>query len=137
MHRADVQIKQAVPLPRYPKASPPHAKERNRTILDVLHAVNELGEAFALLKLHEHSLTNPCNCCPELMVRIAGFEAIAIDRNRGTAAGYIAKYISKTSTGMVWRRISTAVTVRPLPNGSTPGRGPGGYASSSRSVDRR
>ena len=55
-------------------------KERNRAVLAELEAVNELGETFSLQELQEHSLANPRNRRAELMVRIAGFEAIATVR---------------------------------------------------------
>ena len=61
-------------------------KERNHDILAEFEAVNELGESFSLEELQEHSLANPRNRRAELMVRIAGFEAIAMAR--GDVGGF-------------------------------------------------
>lgn len=52
-------------------------KRRNRRVLESLIAVNEQGDAFTLQQLADVSVSNPKIRRGELMVRIAGFEAIA------------------------------------------------------------
>ena len=52
-------------------------KRRNRRVLESLIAVNELGDTFTLQQLADVSVSNPKIRRGELMVRIAGFEAIA------------------------------------------------------------
>ena len=52
-------------------------KRRNRRVLESLLAVNELGDTFTLQQLADVSVSNPKIRRGELMVRIAGFEAIA------------------------------------------------------------
>ena len=50
---------------------------RNARALEGMLAVNEVGEEFELSRLVEHSLANPKNRRSELMVRIAGFDAVS------------------------------------------------------------
>lgn len=52
-------------------------KRRNQLTLQDMIAVNEHGDEFSLETLVEKSLANPKNRRAEVMVRIAGFEAIA------------------------------------------------------------
>jgi hypothetical protein len=52
-------------------------KHRTVQLLESLRAVNELGDEFTLQELAELSVSNPKIRRGELMVRIAGFEAIA------------------------------------------------------------
>ena len=52
-------------------------KRRNRRVLESLIATNELGNTFTLQQLADVSVSNPKIRRGELMVRIAGFEAIA------------------------------------------------------------
>ncbi|QND86531.1 Phage replication protein A [Chromobacterium vaccinii] len=53
-------------------------KRRNRGLLEALTAINELGQEYTLQQLAELSVSNPTIRRAELMVRIAGFEHIAV-----------------------------------------------------------
>jgi hypothetical protein len=53
-------------------------RRRNRALLDALIAINEMGDEFALSELADKSMANPVIRRAELMVRIAGFEYIAV-----------------------------------------------------------
>ncbi|OHX10220.1 hypothetical protein BI347_20670 [Chromobacterium sphagni] len=53
-------------------------KRRNRGLLEALTAINELGQEYTLAQLAELSTSNPIIRRAELMVRIAGFEYIAV-----------------------------------------------------------
>lgn len=52
-------------------------RRRNQNTLKGMMVVNELGDEFNLEEIVEKSLSNPKNRRSELMVRIAGFDAIA------------------------------------------------------------
>ncbi|MES9934748.1 MAG: replication endonuclease [Candidatus Sedimenticola sp. PURPLELP] len=52
-------------------------KTRNRKMLEEVFAVNEEGQEFTLAELSDLSVSNPAIRRGELMVRIAGFEAVA------------------------------------------------------------
>ncbi|NOX09277.1 MAG: replication endonuclease [Gammaproteobacteria bacterium] len=52
-------------------------KQRNRSLLDELMAVNELGQEYTLSQLADLSVSNPKLRRSELMARISGFEIIA------------------------------------------------------------
>lgn len=54
-------------------------KARNAAIMQMVTLMNELGQTFQLSELVEKSNANPAIRRAELMVRIAGFEAIARD----------------------------------------------------------
>lgn len=54
-------------------------KARNRALLATLKAVNELGQEFGMDEIAEKGMANGENRRAELMTRIAGFEAIAIE----------------------------------------------------------
>jgi hypothetical protein len=53
-------------------------RRRNRALLDALKAINELGQEFTLSELADKGMANPEIRRAELMVRIAGFEYIAV-----------------------------------------------------------
>ncbi|MEJ8675544.1 replication endonuclease [Chromobacterium amazonense] len=53
-------------------------KRRNRGLLEALAAINELGQEYTLQQLADLSTSNPIIRRAELMVRIAGFEHIAV-----------------------------------------------------------
>ncbi|MGC0154010.1 replication endonuclease [Chromobacterium vaccinii] len=53
-------------------------KRRNRGLLEAMAAINELGQEYTLQQLAELSVSNPTIRRAELMVRIAGFEHIAV-----------------------------------------------------------
>ncbi|WP_065203015.1 replication endonuclease [Chromobacterium subtsugae] len=53
-------------------------KRRNRGLLEAMAAINELGQEYTLQQLSELSVSNPTIRRAELMVRIAGFEHIAV-----------------------------------------------------------
>ncbi|VEB41375.1 Bacteriophage replication gene A protein (GPA) [Chromobacterium violaceum] len=53
-------------------------KRRNRGLLEALAAINELGQEYTLQELADLSTSNPVIRRAELMVRIAGFEHIAV-----------------------------------------------------------
>ena len=54
-------------------------KRRIRRLLEILVAINELGEEIALDEIADHSLANPAIRRAELMVRIRGFDQVSIE----------------------------------------------------------
>lgn len=61
-------------------------KSRNRKLLEELEAINEQGQAFTLQELADLGVSNPKLRRAELMVRCAGFEAVA--KGRGDVAEF-------------------------------------------------
>lgn len=55
-------------------------KLRDRALLEILEATNELDERFTLSELHDLSVANPALRRAELMTRIAGFEILSKKR---------------------------------------------------------
>ncbi|WP_374557963.1 replication endonuclease [Aquitalea pelogenes] len=66
-------------------------KRRNRALLEALTAINELGESFTLADVADMGMANPAIRRAELMVRIAGFEHIAV------GLGYAGEFITLTA----------------------------------------
>lgn len=64
-----------------------------RRLLESLEAVNEMGEAFSLAHLQDHSVANPRNRRHELMTRLAGFQQVADEY------GHIGEFITITCPG--------------------------------------
>lgn len=54
-------------------------KQANRAYLESMEAVNQYEQKFTLAQLAEKSISNPINCKAELMVRIKGCQAFAVD----------------------------------------------------------
>lgn len=54
-------------------------QKRNKAMLELMIAVNDLGQEFTLQELSDVSVSNPAIRRAELMTRIAGFESMAID----------------------------------------------------------
>jgi hypothetical protein len=61
-------------------------RQRNRDLLEAIHAVNEFGQEYTLQELSDLSTANPKLRRAELMTRCAGFEMIA--REQGDAAEF-------------------------------------------------
>lgn len=89
-------------------------KQRNRALLEVLEAVNELGETFTLQELAERSPANPRVRRSELMVRIAGFEQLA-DR-----LGHIGEFYTLTCPSRMHSCRSVDGERNPRYDGTTP-----------------
>lgn len=53
--------------------------KRNKAMLELMIAVNEMGQEYTLQELSDVSVSNPAIRRAELMTRIAGFESMAID----------------------------------------------------------
>lgn len=54
-------------------------QKRNKAMLELMIAVNDLGQEFTLQELSDVSVSNPAIRRAELMTRIAGFESMAMD----------------------------------------------------------
>ncbi len=90
---------------------------RNTELLDVMKAVNELGESFALADLAESSTSNPVNRRNELMVRAKGLEALSAQQ------GYEALFVTWTLPSRFHAVLSKTGKRNPAYDRSTPADG--------------
>lgn len=90
-------------------------KRRNRALLEALVAINELGESFTLADVADMGMANPAIRRAELMVRIAGFEHIAVGLD------YAGEFITITAPSHYHPRRAESGTRNPKYDGtSTP-----------------
>jgi hypothetical protein len=90
-------------------------KRRNRALLEALVAINELGESFTLADVADMGMANPAIRRAELMVRIAGFEHIAV------GLGYAGEFLTLTAPSHYHPRRAKSGTRNPKYDGhSTP-----------------
>ena len=66
------------------------AKHRNRALLERLEAENQHGDCYTLAELSDTSVSKPENRRNELMVRMRGFEEVAVK------AGHVGEFITIT-----------------------------------------
>lgn len=93
-------------------------KKRNQKLLESIVSTNELGQSFTLADLASRGVSNPVIKRGELMMRIAGFEAVAKE------SGHVGEFYTLTCPSKYHARLSSSGAENPkFEGGLTPRQG--------------